>query len=91
MLLKYDLSVARSHAEKVSISLPAALLRKARKLAGPRGLSAFAAKALGREIKLRELASYLDELRVEMGAPEPELLDEAREAWRQVSSSTRKR
>jgi len=80
-----------SRAAKVSISLPAGLLKRARKQAGRRGLSALTAEALEREIKLRELGHYLDELREEMGPPEEDLLEEVRAAWRRVSSSTRKR
>lgn len=80
-----------SRAAKVSISLPSALLKRARKIAGRRGLSSLTAEALEREIKLRELDDYVGELRELMGPPDPELMEEAREAWRRASSSTRKR
>jgi hypothetical protein len=73
-------------ASKLSISLSPQLERRLRKTAGRRGVSAFAARAIERELDRRALGELLSELEDRLGPiPEP-LLEEARAAWRQKTS-----
>lgn len=68
-------------AEKLSISMPRKLVSAARKRAGRRGLSAFVAQAVARELEREALGEFLDELDSTHGAvPEVEL-KRARREW----------
>jgi hypothetical protein len=68
-------------AEKLSISMPSKLVSAARKRAGRRGLSAFVAQAVARELEREALGEFLDDLDSTLGAvPEAEL-KRARRAW----------
>ena len=61
-------------AEKLSISMPRKLVSAARKRAGRRGLSAFVAQAVARELEREALGAFLDEVDTAAGAvPETEL------------------
>jgi len=61
-------------AEKLSISMPRKLASAARKRAGRRGLSAFVAQAVARELEREALGELLNELDSAVGAvPEAEL------------------
>lgn len=61
-------------AEKLSISMPRKLASAARKRAGRRGLSAFVAQAVARELEREALGEFLDDLDSSLGAvPEVEL------------------
>jgi hypothetical protein len=60
--------------EKLSISMPPRLVSAARKRAGRRGLSAFVAQAVARELEREALGEFLSELDSTLGAvPEAEL------------------
>jgi hypothetical protein len=66
---------------KLSVSVPRDLARSLRRRIGPRGLSAFAARALRHELERAELGELIAELDDALGpVPEP-LLEEARRAW----------
>jgi hypothetical protein len=68
-------------AEKLSVSMPHKLASAARKRAGRRGLSAFVAQAVARELEREALGEFLDGLDQEFGAvPEAEL-KRARREW----------
>jgi hypothetical protein len=67
--------------EKLSISIPRDLAKSVRRRAGARGVSAFAARAMRRELERENLGDYLEELNRELGPVPEELLDEARAAW----------
>jgi len=68
-------------AEKLSISMPRKLVSAARKRAGRRGLSAFVAQAVARELEREALGDFLDELDSTLGAvPEAEL-KRVRRVW----------
>jgi hypothetical protein len=61
-------------AEKLSISMPRKLVSAARKRAGRRGLSAFVAQAVARELEREALGEFLNELDSTLGVvPEAEL------------------
>lgn len=67
--------------EKLSISMPRKLASAARKRAGRRGLSAFVARAVARELEREALGAFLDELDSTLGAvPEVEL-KRVRRCW----------
>lgn len=68
-------------AEKLSISMPRKLVSAARKRAGRRGLSAFVAQAVARELEREALGDFLAELDSTLGpVPETEL-KRARREW----------
>ena len=61
-------------AEKLSISMPRKLVSAARKRAGRRGLSAYVARAVARELEREALGEFLNELDSTLGVvPEAEL------------------
>ena len=67
--------------EKVSLSLDAAILAEARKIAGRRGLSALVNDALRIKLQHARLGRLLDDLDNELGpVPEAELA-RARKTW----------
>jgi Arc/MetJ family transcription regulator len=67
--------------EKVSLSLDADLVGKARKVAGPRGLSALVNDALRIRLQQERLRSLLDDMDAEFGPLSPEDLERARKTW----------
>jgi hypothetical protein len=73
--------MAAQRAEKVSISMPAPLVKAVRKHVGPRGLSGFAARAFQQQLEREQLRAYLDELDAELGPVPKEIMDEVRAAW----------
>ena len=66
---------------KLSVSVPAALAARVRERVGSRGLSAFAARALRRELEREQLSVLLDELEGELGAPDEGLVSEVDSLW----------
>lgn len=69
-------------AEKLSVSVPGDLARTVRTRVGPRGLSAFVARALRHELEREQLGVYLEELEQELGPVPDDALTRARRAWR---------
>ena len=67
--------------EKVSLSLNADLLRKARRIAGRRGLSALVNDALRVRVQQEQLRSLLDEMDAEYGPVPAKELERARKLW----------
>jgi hypothetical protein len=67
--------------EKVSLSLDAELVGKARKIAGPRGLSALVNDALRIRLQHDRLRSFLAELDAEYGPVSPAAIEKARKVW----------
>jgi len=67
--------------EKVSLSLNTDLLRKARQMAGRRGLSALVNDALRVRVQQEQLRSLLDEMDSEYGPVPPKELERARKLW----------
>lgn len=63
--------------DKLSATVDAALLAEVRDRAGPRGLSAFVARALRHELDRALLRDLLDELAVELGPPDEKMVTEA--------------
>ncbi len=74
--------------EKVSLSLDAAILAEARKVAGRRGLSALVNDALRIKLQHERLGRLLAEMDNELGAVSEAELERARKTWR---PSARKR
>ena len=76
--------------EKVSLSLDAAILAEARKVAGRRGLSALVNDALRIKLQHERLARVLAEMDNELGAvPEAEL-ERARKTWPSARKRSRR-
>lgn len=76
--------------EKVSLSLDAAILAEARKVAGRRGLSALVNDALRIKLQHERLGRVLAEMDSEFGAvPEAEL-ERARKAWPSARKRSRR-
>ena len=67
--------------EKISLSLGADLVAKARRVAGHRGLSALVNDALRIKLQHERLRSLLDQMDDEFGPVPPEGLDRARATW----------
>ena len=70
-----------SRAEKLSISIPSALVAAIRRRVGPRGLSGFIATAIEHELEREQLRSFLDELEDEQGAVPAEAIEDAQRSW----------
>ena len=70
-----------SRAQKLSISVPSALVEAMRRRVGPRGLSGFIATAIQHELEREQLQTLLEELEDEHGAIPDGDLDDARRAW----------
>ena len=70
-----------SRAEKLSISVPSALVAAIRQRVGPRGLSGFIAMAIEHELEREQLRSFLDELEDEQGTVPAEAIEDARRSW----------
>ena len=65
--------------EKVSLTLPAHLLKEARKYAGERGLSHFAAEGLEQRILTARQGDFIRDWEAEFGALTEDEIGEARE------------
>lgn len=70
-----------SRAEKLSITVPSALVAAIRRRVGPRGLSGFIATAIEHELDRELLRSFLEELEAEHGAIPADALEDARRSW----------
>ena len=68
-------------AEKLSISMPRKLVSAARKRAGRRGLSAFVARAVARELEREALGEFLNELDSTLGGVPKAELKRVRREW----------
>lgn len=77
--------------DKLSATVDAALLAEVRDRAGPRGLSAFVARALRHELDRALLRDLLDELAVEVGPPDEKMVTEAEAALDTLVKTTRRR
>jgi Arc/MetJ family transcription regulator len=67
--------------EKVSLSLDADLVARARQVAGHRGLSAFVNDALSTKLQHERLRAVLAGMNAEFGPVPPKELGRARAAW----------
>ena len=67
--------------EKVSLSLDREIVDKARRIAGPRGLSALVNDALRLRLQQERLRALLAEMDAEYGPVRPEDMEDARKAW----------
>ena len=63
--------------ERISVPIDETVVERVRELAGPRGVSAFVDRALQHELARSELRSLLDELEVELGPADEEMVAEA--------------
>ena len=77
--------------EKVSLSLDAELVARARRVAGHRGLSALVSDALRIKLQHERLRALLAEMDVEFGPVPAAELNRARRAWPGRSIAKRKR
>ena len=76
--------------EKVSLSLDAELVTRARRVAGHRGLSALVNDALRIKLQHGRLRAVLAEMDAEFGPVPAQELDRARAAWPERGVSRRK-
>ncbi len=76
--------------EKVSLSLDAELVARARQVAGPRGLSALVSDALRIKLQHERLRALLAEMDAEFGPVPAEELVRARAAWTEPGVVKRK-
>jgi len=76
--------------EKVSLSLDAGLVARARRVAGHRGLSALVNEALRIKLQHERLRAVLAEMDAEFGPVPAEELDRARGAWPVRNAAKRK-
>lgn len=76
--------------EKVSLSLDADLVARARQVAGHRGLSALVNDALRIKLQHERLRALLTEMDAEFGPVPAEELDRARAAWPEHGGARRK-
>ena len=67
--------------EKVSLSLDREIVDKARRIAGPRGLSALVNDALRLRLQQERLRALLAEMDAEFGPVPPEDMEIARKTW----------
>ena len=77
-------------AEKVSLSLDAELVARAREVAGHRGLSALVSDALRIKLQHERLRAILAEMDAEFGPVPAKELDRARAAWPERDVARRK-
>ena len=77
--------------EKVSLSLDAALLARARRVAGRRGLSALVNDALRIKLQHERLRALLADMDAEFGPVPPEEVRRARMTWPERDVPKRKR
>jgi len=76
--------------EKVSLSLDAEILQRARRVAGRRGLSSLVNDALRIRLQHERLGRLLDEMDSEFGPVPSEMVEEARKAWPDPPQGRRK-
>ena len=76
--------------EKVSLSLDAELVTKARRVAGHRGLSALVNDAIRIKLQHERLRALLAEMDTEFGPVSKTELDRARRAWPERRVAKRK-
>ena len=76
--------------EKVSLSLDAELVARAREVAGHRGLSALVSDALRIKLQHERLRAVLAEMDAEFGPVPAEERDRARAAWPERDVARRK-
>jgi len=77
-------------AGKVSLSLDAELVARARRVARHRGLSALVNEALRIKLQHERLRAMLAEMDAEFGSVPAEALDRARTAWPKLGVAKRK-
>ena len=77
-------------AEKVSLSLDAELVARARRVAGHRGLSALVNDALRIKLQHERLRALLADMDAEFGPVPAQELDRARATWPERSVARRK-
>ncbi len=76
--------------EKVSLSLDREIVDKARRIAGPRGLSALVNEALRLRLQQERLRVLLAEMDAEFGPVPPEDMEDARKTWPDPPAKKRK-
>jgi hypothetical protein len=76
--------------EKVSLSLDAELVAKARRVAGHRGLSALVNDAIRIKLQHERLRALLTEMDAERGPVPAKELDRARAAWPERAPARRR-
>lgn len=76
--------------EKVSLSLDAALVATARRVAGHRGLSALVNDALRIKLQHERLRTLLAQMDAEFGRIPADVLDRARRTWPERGAAKRK-
>jgi Arc/MetJ family transcription regulator len=67
--------------EKVSMTLDADVLAKARERVGGRGVSGYVNAAVRRQLRRDALSDLLAELEASNGAPDPTAMEEVRRLW----------
>ena len=77
--------------DKLSATVDADLLAEVRDRAGPRGLSAFVSQALRHELDRVALRDLLDELAVQVGPPDENMVADADALLDELAKSTGKR
>lgn len=75
--------------DKFSATLDARLLAEVRAHAGPRGLSAFVAVALRHELDRVRLRELLDDLALELGPPDEDMVQDAMTALHRFRPANR--
>ncbi len=76
--------------EKVSLSLDREVVDEARRIAGPRGLSALVNDALRLRLQQERLRSLLADMDAEYGPVPPEDMEDARRTWPDAPVDRRK-
>ncbi len=71
----------KAYSTKVSVSLPAGVAEQVRAHVGGRGVSAFVARALQRELEREQLRAFLAELDAKEGPVPARELARVRRAW----------
>jgi hypothetical protein len=75
---------------KVTLSIDEEVLAEARDAAGPRQLSAYVTEAVRRQLHHDRLGRLLDELDDDYGPVPEEMMEEARNKWRDAEEALRK-
>lgn len=76
---------------KVSLSIDEDVLAEARARAGRRELSSYVNEALRRQLQRDRLAELLADMDAESGPVPDDVMEEARELWRNVPGDKRRR
>lgn len=76
--------------EKVSLSLDREVVARARRIAGPRGLSGLVNEALRLRLQQERLRALLAEMDAEFGPVQPEAVEEARRTWPDLPARKRR-